>query len=132
MANGYDFNTPMLNLGGFIFCVNTAAYQHLRRISEYRWATLERINHRPSLQWVGQGIEEYELQGVIYPTFRSSFRVLDGLRNLAQTGQPQQLTSGLGDDLGLWCVLAVDELHEPCRTCRATSPPIPLARWRGC
>ncbi len=121
-SSGLNFSTDiLLTLGQFQFCVSTAAYQHLRRVSEYRWATMERISHRPSLQYVGQGVEEVELIGVIYPHFRGSFRQLDAMRAMAQQGTPQELISGLGDDLGPWCIMAVDEIHE-----RVTFKGVPL------
>jgi len=33
----------MMQLGGYQFHVDTAAYQRLQRVDEYRWATMERI-----------------------------------------------------------------------------------------
>ena len=45
----------MLKLGEFTFGVDTAAYQQLTRVSEYRWASQERIGQGPALQSVGLG-----------------------------------------------------------------------------
>ena len=45
----------MLALGPYRFSLNTSAYQTLKRSSEYRWPSLERIGQEPLLQALGQG-----------------------------------------------------------------------------
>jgi hypothetical protein len=103
----------MMQLGNFQFSIQTAAYQELRRNVEYRWAELNRIAHRPSLQFVGVGKDEIELRGVILPTFQGGIHQVDILRTYAQKGQPQTLTTGRGENWGPWCVLAiVDEQRQ--------------------
>jgi phage protein U len=99
----------MMQLGNFQFSIQTAAYQELRRNVEYRWAELNRIAHRPSLQFVGVGRDEIELRGVILPTFHGGIHQVDILRTYAQKGQPQTLTTGRGENLGPWCVLAITD-----------------------
>jgi uncharacterized protein len=97
----------LLQLGNFQFSVSTAAYQELRRSAEYRWAKMPRIAHRPALQFVGAGDDEIELRGVILPTFRGGIHQIDLLRSYAEKGRPQTLTTGRGENLGPWCVLAI-------------------------
>ena len=103
----------MMQLGNFQFSIDTAADQELRRNVEYRWAELNRIAHRPSLQFVGVGKDEIELRGVILPTFKGGIHQMDILRTYAQKGQTQTLTTGRGENWGPWCVLAItDEQRE--------------------
>jgi len=99
----------MMQLGNFQFSIQTAAYQELRRNAEYRWAELNRIAHRPSLQFVGVGKDEIELRGVILPTFQGGIHQMDILRSYAQKGKTQTLTTGRGENWGPWCVLAITD-----------------------
>jgi hypothetical protein len=84
----------MLSLGEYQFSVDTAAYEQLCRRSEYRWARMERISHRPSLQYVGMGLEEIELRGVIYPHYKGGLGQIDSMREEAAKGKPLILVSG--------------------------------------
>jgi len=99
----------MMQLGNFQFSIGTAAYQEFRRNVEYRWAELNRIAHRPSLQFVGVGKDEIELRGVILPTFKGGIHQMDILRSYAQKGKTQTLTTGRGENWGPWCVLAITD-----------------------
>jgi phage protein U len=99
----------MMQLGNFQFSIQSAAYQEFRRNVEYRWVELNRIAHRPSLQFVGVGRDEIELRGVILPTFQGGIHQMDILRSYAQKGKPQTLTTGRGENWGPWCVLAITD-----------------------
>jgi uncharacterized protein len=99
----------MMQLGNFQFSIQSAAYQEFRRNVEYRWAELNRIAHRPSLQFVGVGKDEIELRGVILPTFQGGIHQMDILRSYAQKGKTQTLTTGRGENWGPWCVLAITD-----------------------
>jgi len=102
-------NEIMLSLGDYRFAITTAAYQELRRTSEYRWAPMHRIAHRVSLQYVGQSTEEIHLRGTIYPQYKGGLAQLDAMREEAGKGQPLMLVTGLGQNLGPWCILEVGE-----------------------
>ncbi len=99
----------MMALGDFRFSVNTAAYESLRRSTEYRWAEQQRIAHRPSQQFVGIGTEEIEVLGVIYPHYKGGLRQVDAMREQAAAGKPLSLVTGTGQNLGQWAIVAVDE-----------------------
>lgn len=112
----------MMALGPFRFSVNTAAYQSLRRASQYRWPAQERIGRAPARQFVGVGGETITLEGAIYPYadeplldqlvnghVASGADQLDLLRELASEGKPLLLTDGRGKVWGQWCVESVDE-----------------------
>lgn len=99
----------MLQLGGYQFSVDSAAYQELSREAEYRWAAQERIGASDALQFTGYGRETIQLRGVIYPFHKGGLGQLDGMRRQASLGLPLPLISGQGSILGLWVVEAVRE-----------------------
>jgi|GEM_PF-505616 len=99
----------MMQLGNFQFSISTAAYQDLHRTVEYRWVEMQRIAHRPSLQFVGVGKDEIELRGVILPTFKGGIHQVDILRTYAQKGRPQTLATGRGENWGPWCVRSITD-----------------------
>ncbi len=53
----------MLQLGDYPFGLDTAAYQRLRRVAEYRWPAQDRIGRDPALQYVGPGRQRIEETG---------------------------------------------------------------------
>lgn len=101
----------MMGLGDFRFATNTAAYQSLQRVANYRWTATPRLGRTPARQFLGPGEETVELEGVIYPHHAGGLGQLDAMRALAATGEPQLLVSGLGDVLGDWVILTVEERH---------------------
>lgn len=105
-------STVMLQLGGFQFSIDTAAYQSLTRSTEYRWARQPRIGVNDALQFTGLGAETIELDGVIYPEAFGGFGQLDRMRSTAGLGVPLPLVSGTGRVLGLWVVEGVTEGQE--------------------
>ena len=102
----------MLQLGPFQFGVTTAAYQSLRRSSEYRWPEQERFNNPAALQYVGPGAESITLSGVVYPEWRGGIHVIDDLRDLASQGLPQLMIDGRGNLLGRWVIERVEEAQS--------------------
>jgi uncharacterized protein len=104
----------MMQLGGYQFQVDTAAYQRLQRSDEYRWATMDRIVFEPTQQWIGIGSKNIELTGVIYGAFfRSGIQAgtyqIEQMRAEAAQGTPLPLVDGRGNFYGMWCILTVEE-----------------------
>jgi phage protein U len=100
----------MLALGTeYQFSLDTAAYERLRRRSEYRWAEMRRLSHRPSLQFIGMGMEEIDLHGRIYPHYKGGLGQLDSMREAAGKGQPLSLVSGYGYVFGPCCITEIEE-----------------------
>ena len=83
----------------FYFNLDTAAFDELKRSSEYRWASQERLNRRPAQQAVGMGEERITLTGAIFGGFKGGIKQLDTLRSIGAQLQPLGLTTGYGDDL---------------------------------
>jgi len=105
-------NEVMMALGQYKFAANTAAYQELRRVSEYRWQEQGRIDRDPAMQYTGKGRETIELSGVIYPAeFKTGDQVAE-MRKAAADGKPLTLISSrgmVGAIHGDWVIKRIEE-----------------------
>ena len=99
----------MMTLGPVAFSVATTAFQRLRRVTAFRWPVIERVGRWPARQFTGPGQDQITLDGVIMPTYRGSAGSVEALRELALTGQPDQMSAGTGKVYGLWCLSQVEE-----------------------
>lgn len=99
----------MIALGAFRFSLPTAAYQRLQRRSEFRWPRQDRLQRRPALQFVGEGVETVTLEGVIHPHFRGGLGQVEAMRAEARKGEPLEMVDGLGFIHGRWCILSIEE-----------------------
>lgn len=95
---------PLMTLGEYVFSVDSAAFDEMRRAAEWRWAAQDRIGRPPARQWLGPGGETVELTGVIYPVRRRAEEEMDALRAEAAKGEPLRLMLGTGEILGLWVI----------------------------
>lgn len=102
-------NDVMLQLGSYQFSISTAAYQELRRVTEYRWSPQERIGQRDALQFTGPGADSVTLNGVVFPGYRGGTGQLDAMRTEAGKGRPLLLVDGLGFVHGRWVIERVEE-----------------------
>lgn len=99
----------MMALGPYVFALETAAYQRLRRSTQYRWPVIERLGRRPARQYVGHGDETIDLAGVIHPHFKGGLRQIQAMRLLARQGVPLTMIDGTGISFGLWCIERIEE-----------------------
>ncbi len=99
----------MMILGIYRFTINNAAYQMLKRQSEYRWQEINRMGANPALQFTGFGVETIDLEGVIYPHFKGGLRQVTLMRAEAGIGKPLMLISGNGNAFGRWCIVKISE-----------------------
>jgi phage protein U len=99
----------MMTLGGFKFGMSTAAYQELKRTTEYLWPSQQRFGAAPAVQSTGQGDDSISLSGVIYPEWNGGTGQLDDLRSLAADRQPLTMIDGRGNVLGEWAIEKVEE-----------------------
>lgn len=93
----------------FYFNLDTAAFDELKRSSEYRWASQERLSRRPAQQAIGMGEERITLSGSIFGGFKGGIKQLDTLRSIGAQLLPLGLTTGYGDVLGNWCLKNIEE-----------------------
>lgn len=99
----------MMQLGSYQFGINTAAYQELRRVSEYRWSPQERFGQNDALQFTGKNTETITLTGVIFPQFKGGRGQMNSMRSVADRGQPLLMVDGLGGIHGRWVIERVEE-----------------------
>lgn len=99
----------LMNLGTYEFEVNTAAYQALRRNSDYRWPMQNRLTKAPVRQFVGQGDDKITLSGRIYTAFKGGLGQLDQMRETAKQAQPLNMVDGTGKVYGKWVILKITE-----------------------
>ena len=97
------------NAQPFYFNLDTAAFDELRRQTEFRWASQERLSRRPAQQGVGMGEEKLSLKGAIFPTFKGGLKQLNTLRSIGAKLLPLNLTTGYGFVLGTWCLRSLEE-----------------------
>lgn len=110
MALNYKIGAGvMMQLGGFQFGINTAAYQSLKRSTEYRWPTQDRFGLGPVSQFVGQGAETISLPGVVYTEWRGGLRQIAAMRAAAEKGEPLLMVDGRGNMMGRWVIDRVEE-----------------------
>ncbi|POA21574.1 phage tail protein [Pseudomonas sp. FW300-N1A1] len=93
----------------YYFNLDTAAFDELRRQTEFRWASQERLTRRPAQQAIGMGEEKLTLKGAIFPGFKGGLKQLDTLRSIGAQLMPLGLTTGYGDVLGNWCLKSLEE-----------------------
>lgn len=96
----------------FYFNLDTAAFDELRRQTEYRWASQERLTRRAAQQGVGIGDDKLSLKGAIFPGWRGGLKQLDTLRAIAEKLEALNLTTGYGQVLGTWCLARIEEEQE--------------------
>ncbi len=102
----------MMMLGRYRFSIETAAYQTLRRTTQYRWPQHNRFGQRPSRQWAGMGDDTVSLEGLIYPGCQGGPSQMDAMRAEAERGEPLVLMDGRGYDRGLWVILSIRDGRE--------------------
>ena len=99
----------MLALGEFRFEIDTLAYQKLALSQSWRWPEQARITREPALQFVGPGVREINLDGVIYPSFKGGLGQIETMRDMADEGVPLMLVDGLGR---VWGRFVIEELSD--------------------
>ena len=110
MALDYALAAPvMMQLGGFQFGINTAAYQGLSRTDEWRWPAQERYGQEAALQFTGLGATSVTLDGVIFPEWKGGLGQVEAMRQEAGKGRPLVLVDGRGQALGMWVIESIDE-----------------------
>jgi len=104
--------TYMARLGSFQFGMDTAAFNELKRASNYRWESKNRIGRSPAMQNTGRDADTISLSGTIYPHWRGGLGQMATLRAMAATGEAQPLVYAFessGQYCGLWCITNIDE-----------------------
>lgn len=106
-----DTQDIMLGLGDFIFAISTVAYNQLQRTDEWRWAEQARFLKNDALQVTGRPNPIITITGKANALFMdgASIGIISELRQLGNTGKPQQLVLGTGKVMGYWVMTGLDE-----------------------
>lgn len=99
----------MMAYGLFVFSVPTAAYQKLRRQSQWRHESQSRIGERPVRQYLGPGDDSITLTGTLLPQFTGGQQSLDDLRDMANQGYAWPLIEGTGRNHGVYVITDLNE-----------------------
>ncbi len=91
----------MLSLGPYKFAPTSLKYSR-----ENRWSTIECIENMPLLQNIGQGVENIDLEGMIY---LHNLNVLNQLKSVKETEKPHILVDSLGNILGQFVITRLEE-----------------------
>jgi hypothetical protein len=105
-------SSVLLALGNYRFSIANGAYQKLKRKTEWRHPSTERIGMPPGSQFVGPGDDTISIDGVIYPHYRGGLRQIDQMRAQAGMGRALALTTGYGRYLGTFLILSVEETQD--------------------
>lgn len=99
------------NGASFRFSLGSAAFDQLRRQSNFHIAAQERLLRPEALQVVSQGGESLTLSGAIYAggQVAKGSNPIGQLRAIGVKGQPLQLTTGYGKPLGDWLMASITE-----------------------
>jgi phage protein U len=104
----------LLNLGKFTFKPLENSFRSFNRDAHYRVVQVHLAGARTVLQYLGPGIDQVELEGVLYPMDDASRRNWpEEFRTGAETGKPMIITTGSGYRVpGKWMFLDISEKQE--------------------
>lgn len=91
----------MLSFGPHKFTPTNIKYN-----KENRWSIIECIGKMPLLQNIGQGVENIDLEGIIY---LHNFNGLNQLKNLKEAEVPYSLVDNAGNVLGQFVIIRLEE-----------------------
>ena len=98
MALGEDF---VFSLGsGF-------PYSSLQRKSDGGWIEIDITYAKPSSQNTGQKLEQIRLSGTAF--YAAAMARMDELRAMQNERRPYVLVDGLGNNMGRWKIMSVEE-----------------------
>lgn len=93
----------------FFFGLPTAAFDTLKRVTNYNVAAQERLQRNEAMQAVSKGGETITLAGAIYTAGKAGGRQIDTLRRIGAGMLPLDLATGYGDVLGRWYLAQIEE-----------------------
>jgi len=92
----------------FVFSLGSGfPYSSLQRRSDGGWIEIDITYAKPSSQNTGQAFEQIRLSGTAF--YATGMQRLDELRAMQNERRPYVLVDGLGNNLGRWKIMAVEE-----------------------
>ena len=104
----------MLAFGDVPFEAPITAFQALKRVSEYRHPSQDRVHQRPIRQFTGLGRDSIDLDGVVFPGQLSVGGLSHpaALRARAEAGEPRMLVAGTGEIFGKYVLVSIEEQRD--------------------
>lgn len=96
----------------FFFGLSTAAFDKLRRQTQFNVAAQERLQRLEALQAVNKGGETLSVSGAVFTAWKGGARQIETLRRIGLAMKPIELTTGYGDVLGRWYMTQIEEEQE--------------------
>ncbi len=94
----------------FLFVLSLGPYKFtpisLKYSKENRWSVIECIDKMPSLQNIGRGVENVDIEGVIYLNILNR---VNQLKNMKEAEKPHVLVDSLGNILGQFVITRLEE-----------------------
>lgn len=105
----------LMSLGMFIFSLQTAPFETLKRTTSQRWAEKNRVGKGAAWQHLGPGEDTITIDGTLMPELTGGPENLDKLREMMASGKAWILTAGSGDVLDKWIITQVDDTRSKLR-----------------
>lgn len=102
----------LMSLGMFVFGLDTAPFETLKRTTSQRWSRAERVGRRAAQQNLGPGEDTITVDGTLVPELTGGPETLDKLREMMAAGKAWVLTAGTGEVMGRWIVTQVEETRS--------------------
>jgi len=99
----------LMTLGLFVFSLQTAPLNQLKRNASWKHASNSRIGKRDAKQYLGPGDEKVTLQGVIAPEITGGPANLEELRGMADQGKAWTLIDASGE---VWGQFIINDINE--------------------
>ena len=94
----------MMVLGLFVFQLRTVPYQQLQYQRNWRHVTNNRVNRRPTTQFLGPDNDQLTLSGVLMPEVTGGRLSLLALELMAEQGKAWPLIEGGGTIYGIYVI----------------------------
>lgn len=99
----------MMVLGLFVFQLRTVPYQQLQYQRNWRHVTNNRVNHRPTTQFLGPDNDQLTLSGVLMPEETGGRLSLLALELMAEQGKAWPLIEGGGTIYGMYVIESLNQ-----------------------
>ncbi|EBS2126755.1 phage tail protein, partial [Salmonella enterica subsp. enterica serovar Thompson] len=99
----------MMVLGLYVFMLRTVPYQELQYQRSWRHAANNRVNRRPSTQFLGPDNDSLTLSGVLLPEVTGGRLSLLALELMAEQGKAWPLIEGSGTIYGMFVIESLSQ-----------------------
>ena len=87
-------------------------FSGLNESNTYNYAQHERINNKPVLQYLGQGLQEQDIKLNFHSSFCNPTEELKKLKEVAQKAEPLKFIKGNGEYVGVFVITEIISVTE--------------------